>query len=42
MDAQNPPGMRYAADCAWTDAPAAVLAPILGDIYRTLRRPSRS
>jgi len=39
MDAQNPPGMRYAADCAWTDAPAAELAPILGDIYRTLPTP---
>ena len=36
MDAQNPPGMRYAADCAWTDAPAADLVPILGEVYRTL------
>ena len=39
MDAQNPPGMRYAADCAWTDAPAAELAPILGEIYRSLPTP---
>ena len=31
--------MRYAADCTWTDAPAAELAPILGDIYRTLPTP---
>jgi FAD/FMN-containing dehydrogenase len=36
MDAQNPPGMRYSADCAWTDASAADLAPILGEIYRSL------
>lgn len=36
MDAQNPPGMRYSADCAWTDAPAGALVPALGDIYRTL------
>ncbi len=39
MDAQNPPGMRYAADCAWTDAPAADLKPILGEIYRSLPTP---
>ena len=39
MDAQNPPGMRYSADCAWTDASAADLVPILGDIYRTLPTP---
>jgi FAD/FMN-containing dehydrogenase len=39
MDAQNPPGMRYSADCAWTDAPAADLAPILGEIYRSLPTP---
>jgi hypothetical protein len=39
MDAQNPPGMRYSADCAWTDAPAAELVPILGEIYRTLPTP---
>ncbi len=36
MDAQNPPGMRYSADCAWTDASAAELSPILGEIYRSL------
>ena len=36
MDAQNPPGMRYSADCAWTDASAAELAPLLGEVYRTL------
>ncbi|MEY2445763.1 MAG: hypothetical protein QOE00_2343 [Ilumatobacteraceae bacterium] len=39
MDAQNPPGMRYAADCAWTDAPATDLVPILGEIYRSLPTP---
>ena len=39
MDAQNPPGMRYSADCAWTDAPASELVPILGDIYRSLPTP---
>lgn len=39
MDAQNPPGMRYSADCAWTDAPATELVPILGEIYRTLPTP---
>ena len=27
--AQNPEGHRYAVDCTWTDAPAAVLAPML-------------
>ncbi len=36
MDAQNPPEMRYSADCAWSDAPAADLVPILGEIYRSL------
>ena len=36
MDAQNPPGMRYSADCAWTDASAGELVPILGEIYRSL------
>jgi FAD/FMN-containing dehydrogenase len=36
MDAQNPPGMRYSADCAWTDATAEELTPILGEIYRSL------
>ena len=39
MDAQNPPGMRYSADCAWTDASAAELTPILGEIYRSLPTP---
>jgi FAD/FMN-containing dehydrogenase len=39
MDAQNPPGMRYSADCVWTDAPAAELVPILGEIYRSLPTP---
>ena len=39
MDAQNPPGMRYAADCAWTDAPAGDLVPVLGDLYRSLPTP---
>ncbi len=39
MDAQNPPGMRYSADCAWTDAPAADLTPLLGEIYRSLPTP---
>ncbi|MDP9464307.1 MAG: FAD-dependent oxidoreductase, partial [Actinomycetota bacterium] len=39
MDAQNPPGMRYSADCAWSDASAGELAPILGGIYRSLPTP---
>jgi FAD/FMN-containing dehydrogenase len=39
MDAQNPPGMRYSADCAWTDATAAELMPMLGEIYRSLPTP---
>ena len=39
MDAQNPPGMRYAADCAWTDAPAGRAGPVLGEIYRSLPTP---
>ncbi|WNM25636.1 FAD-binding oxidoreductase [Demequina capsici] len=34
--AQNPEGYRYAVDCAWTDAPAEVLAPLLLDIWREL------
>jgi FAD/FMN-containing dehydrogenase len=34
--AQNPEGYRYAVDCAWTDAPAEVLAPLLLDIWRAL------
>ena len=39
MDAQNPPGMRYSADCAWSDANADDLVPILGEIYRSLPTP---
>ncbi len=39
MDAQNPSGMRYSADCAWTDATAVELTPILGEIYRSLPTP---
>ena len=34
--AQNPEGHRYAVDCAWTDASADVLAPLLLDIWRGL------
>ena len=33
---QNPDGYRYAVDCAWTDASADVLAPLLLDIWREL------
>ena len=33
---QNPDGYRYAVDCAWTNAPADVLAPLLLDIWREL------
>lgn len=33
---QNPEGHRYAVDCAWTDAPADVLAPLLLDVWRGL------
>ena len=33
---QNPEDHRYAVDCAWTDAPAEVLAPLLMDIWRGL------
>jgi FAD/FMN-containing dehydrogenase len=33
---QNPEGYRYAVDCAWTDAPADVLAPHLLEIWRAL------
>ena len=33
---QNPDGYRYAVDCAWTDADADVLAPLLLDIWRGL------
>ena len=34
--AQNPEGYRYAVDCAWSDAPAGVLAPLLLDIWHGL------
>jgi FAD/FMN-containing dehydrogenase len=34
--AQNPEGYRYAVDCAWSDAPADVLAPHLLDIWHSL------
>jgi FAD/FMN-containing dehydrogenase len=33
---QNPEGHRNAVDCAWTDATADVLAPLLLDIWRGL------
>jgi len=33
---QNPDGYRYAVDCAWTNASADVLAPLLLDIWRAL------
>src|SRR6266704_2166282 len=34
--AQNPEGHRYAVDCTWTDAPAAVLAPMLQALWSEL------
>ena len=34
--AQNPEGHRYAVDCTWTDAPAAVLAPMLQALWGEL------
>ena len=34
--AQNPEGHRYAVDCTWTDAPAAVLAPMLQQLWGEL------
>ena len=37
--AQSPDGYRYAVDCAWTDAGADVLAPLLADIWRSLDTP---
>jgi FAD/FMN-containing dehydrogenase len=37
--AQNPDGYRYAVDCAWSDASADVLAPLLADIWRSLDTP---
>jgi FAD/FMN-containing dehydrogenase len=39
MDAQNPRGMRYSADCTWTDATGGDLLPALGNIYRSLPTP---
>jgi hypothetical protein len=33
---QNPVGYRYAVDCAWSDAPAAVLAPLLRQMWSEL------
>ena len=34
--AQNPEGHRYAVDCTWTDASAAVLAPMLRALWSEL------
>ena len=34
--AQNPEGHRYAVDCTWTDASAAVLAPMLQALWSEL------
>jgi hypothetical protein len=34
--AQNPEGYRYAVDCTWTDASAAVLAPMLEALWSEL------
>lgn len=34
--AQNPEGYRYAVDCAWSDAPAEVLAPLLSRLWSEL------
>jgi FAD/FMN-containing dehydrogenase len=39
QEAQNPPGYRYAVDCAWTNAPADTLAPLLEDIWHGLDTP---
>jgi FAD/FMN-containing dehydrogenase len=36
MTEQNPEDHRYAADCSWSDAPAAELAPRLREIWSTL------
>jgi FAD/FMN-containing dehydrogenase len=36
---QNPTSHRYAVDCAWTDAPAAELIPLLKPIYTDLPTP---
>jgi FAD/FMN-containing dehydrogenase len=39
QEAQNPTGHRYAVDCAWTDAGAAELAPLLKPLYTDLPTP---
>jgi FAD/FMN-containing dehydrogenase len=36
QDAQSPSGYRYAVDCTWTDAPADMLAPLLGRLWSEL------
>jgi FAD/FMN-containing dehydrogenase len=36
MSVQNPEDHRYAADCSWTDAGAAELAPRLREVWSTL------
>ena len=36
QNAQNPTDHRYAVDCAWSDAPAAELAPLLKPLYTGL------
>lgn len=36
QEAMSPSGHRYAADCAWSDASAAQLEPLLRDLYTTL------
>jgi hypothetical protein len=36
---QNPEGHRYAVDCAWSEASADVLAPLLLDLWRGLDTP---
>lgn len=36
QEAQNPTGHRYAVDCAWTDASAAELTPLIEPLYTTL------
>ena len=39
QEAMSPRGHRYAADCAWTDASADELAPLLRDLYTSLPTP---
>jgi FAD/FMN-containing dehydrogenase len=39
QEAMSPSSHRYAADCAWTDATADELAPLLRDLYTTLPTP---